>query len=220
MALFPVSPGLQPLGLFDCKDTDLSSLKGGEVMTLGSASRTLTSTEGAAADVLDGYDYAVTATPQRAVAQIATAASVPVFLSDEGTGPHYFTLLGTVVGSSAGLTVSGTALGIHTGAASGKATLWDKPGLYSVTLDACATDFISSLAGAALAPGAKIGHLATGKLAHGSCGSVVASTGVAHLAEFEGSQSLVTTPARLVGATTLPDRVKIFFHAAMHDRSL
>ena len=57
MALYPVQPGIQPLGLFDVLDTELATIKGGEVMTLGSAATTNSETETAAPDVLDGYTF-------------------------------------------------------------------------------------------------------------------------------------------------------------------
>lgn len=212
MALYPVQPGIQPLGLFDVLDTELAVLKGGEVMTLGTAPVVNTSTETAVPDVLDGYHLNAAAT--RPVAQLAASGAAFVALADEGTGPDYFTMLGTVVGGKAGLVVSaGAVLGPHTATASGKVTLWDKPGLYEVTLDAMAGDFVSSLTDG-LTPGVVIGFGSgadKGKLAHDDCANKVASSGCAIFVEFAHSQSLVTTPARLTGATQTFDRVKVMF---------
>ena len=55
MALYILQPGLQPLGQFDFLDTDLDNVVGGELGTWDEAGRANTSTEKAAADVLDGY---------------------------------------------------------------------------------------------------------------------------------------------------------------------
>ena len=217
MALYPINPGIQPLGMFDVLDTQLSTLKGGEVMAFGAAPNVNTSTETAAPDVLDGYNLDPANT--RVVAQLASVATHAfVALADEGTGPDYFTMLGTVVGSKAGLVTSGGAVnGPHTASGSGKVTLWDKPGLYEVTLDAMAADFVSSLSGAGLVPGTVIGFTATGKLAHNACATPspkLANSGCAVFVEFSHSSSLVTTPARLTGATQTYDRVKIMFLGA------
>jgi hypothetical protein len=210
MALYPVQPGIQPLGLFDVLDTELATIKGGEVMTLGSAATTNSETETAAPDVLDGYTFEATAS--RPVAQKASlAAHAFVALADEGTGPDYFTMLGTVVGGKTGLVVSaGAVLGPHTSTASGKVTLWDKPGLYEVTLDAVASDFASS----ALVPGKVLGFTAQGKLQRNGGLGALADSGCAVFVEFSQSSSLVTTPARLVGGANAPDRVKIMFLGA------
>jgi len=213
MALYPVQPGIQPLGLFDVLDTELASLKGGEVMTLGTAPIVNTDVETAAPDVLDGYHN--NAANTRPVAQLAASGATFVALADEGTGPDYFTMLGTVVGGKAGLVVSaGAVLGPHTATASGKVTLWDKPGLYEVTLDSMAGDFVGELTSSGLTPGVVVGFGSgddKGKLAHNGCANKVASSGCAVFVEFAHSQSLVTTPARLTGATQTFDRVKVMF---------
>jgi len=222
MGLLPQNPGVQPLGQFDIINSDLATVRGGEVMSFTSASRTNTTSETAAADVLDGYDYGVPG--QRVAATLATTnTQLPVFLADDGTSPDYLTYFGRVVGSSAGLETNGTVLGPHTGSGSGKVTLWDKPGLYVVTLDAVAADFLSSLAGSALAPGSSLGFNDNSRLSHAACTNAVASSGVATFVEFESAgqhSSLVTTPPRLVGATETFERVKVWFHAGMGDRTL
>lgn len=223
MALFPLNPGLQPLGQFDIVDSQLSSIKGGEVMTLTSASRENTASETAAADALDGYDYDSTGSGAggRAAAQLATtAAEYPLALADDGNSPDYLTYFGQVVGATAGLSTTGGAqLGPHTSSGSGKVTLWDKPGLYAVSTDAVAATFVSGLPSDGLAPGATLGFTNAGLLAHGSS-SAVANTGVASFVEFESSPSLVTTPNRLVGAAQQFTRVKIWFHAGMGNRAV
>lgn len=216
MALLVQNPGLMPAGQFDLKDT-VTGLKGGEVMVLDLASRTLTAAELAAADVLDGYDYG---TPgQRAVARLATtgdANKLPLCLADDGSAPDYLTMFGQVVGATAGLATAGAVLGPHTTTGSGKVTLWDKPGFYVVTVDAVN----AAMTSAALTPGTTLGFDTAGKLA--KMADAVANSGVASFVEFEGgrkSGSLVTTPARLVGAADTFDRLKVFFHGGMGPRT-
>lgn len=205
MALYPLNPGIQPLGIFDVKDTEASSLKGGEVMTFGTASRTNSSSESAAADVtLDGYGTL------RTVAQLATSSVDFVALADEGT-TGYFTQLGSVVGGNVGMTIAGSALGPHTSVGSGKVTLWEKPGLYEITLTALADDFLSDVGEDGLSPGSVLGYTNAGKIAHSTNNGAVASTGCAIFVEFSHSQSLVTTPSWLVGGTPGVDRIKIQF---------
>jgi hypothetical protein len=219
MALLPLQPGLMPLGQFDVLDTDQANIRGGEVMTLGLASRTNTATEKAAADVLDGYNFA-TPTAQRAVAQLATSAVNLVYLSDGGTGPDYFTLFGTLTGATAGLVTSGSALGPNNMSGSGKVTLWDKPGLYAVTTNALHANFASTITSAGLTPGSVIGYDSAGKLAHSTANGAISASGVAYFVEFGSSGSYVTTPARLVGATAVFDRIKIQFHSALGVRTV
>jgi hypothetical protein len=215
--LKPINPGIQPVGIFDMNDAQLASLKGGEVMTLGSASKSNSLSESAAADVLDGYVTAST----RAMATLASSAAHSYLaLADEGSGPDYFTMLGSVVGGRVGMIVSaGANNGPHTALASGKVTLWDKPGLYEVSIDACSAGFLAGAVGL-LVPGDVLGHTNAGKLAISTTGAV-AGTGCASFAEFSASQSLVTTPRRLVGAVETVDRMLISFAGAMlNDRTV
>jgi len=222
MALYPLNPVVPALGAFDMLDTELGSIKGGEVMTFTTAAKANSSTEAAAADVTDGY----TGNNVRVVATFATsAAQFPLYLSDEGNSPDYSTMIGQVVGASVGLFTSGAVVGPHTALASGKVTLWGTAGLYLVTLDACATDFISKLetAGTSLSPGASLGFNATGKLSHSLCTGAVSASGVAHFIEYEGGTktgSLVTTSPLYVGATVNYDKVKVSFHAGLGVRTL
>lgn len=218
MALQPVNPGLNPLGLFDVLNTQAAGLTGGEVMTLAAASRTNTATETAAADVLDGYNYA---TPGlRPVAQRATAPAAFIALADEGVGPHYFTVIGSVVGANTGKVVKSSPLGPNTGAGSGKVTLWDKPGLYEVTIDSLVPTFVSGLGTGGLTPGSVLGYTNTGLLSHSTNSSAVAATGCAAFVEFSGNSSLVTTPAYLVGARAVFDRIKIEFFGAANGKTV
>lgn len=214
MALFPLQPGLQPLGQIDVLDTDQASITGGEVMTLTTASRTNTGSETAAYDVLDGYDWA-DAGGARVAAQLAsTAAELPLFLADDGSAPDYLTYFGRVVGGSAGLDTAGTILGPHTAEGSGKITLWGAAGLYAITTSSVAGAFVTGLGLGGLAPGSVVGFDSSGKLAH-SGSSAVAGTGCATFVEFETSPSLVTSSAKLVGGTEAFTRVKVWFNGGM-----
>lgn len=219
MALYPLTHGVVPVGHYDVLDAQAGLLLGGEVMTLVAAPRTNTSTETAAADALDGYDYGVVG--QRAAASLAsTALQAPLYLSDDGGSPDYLTYFGALTGPTGlGSSLTGAKLGPHTTAGSGKVTLWGTPGMYGVSVDALAADFVSSLA-AALAPGAVLGFLNTGKLAHATCAGVVANTGVARFIDFTGSPSLVTTPPKLVGAGEQFTRITIQFDAGLGVRAL
>jgi hypothetical protein len=231
MALFPLNPGIQPIGMFDILNTDASSILGGEVMTLASTSITNTSTETAASDVFDGYiatgvDTGTT-TRTRLVARIASTSyqGTPYYyafyLADEGTA-GYGVLVGTVIGSSTGLvTGSGASTATNVGpsslAGSGKVTLWNQPGLYAITLDA--VDHSATLTSAIVAPttasgafdtplpGAILGINATGLLCRYVSGPIVAQ-----FVELTGSGGRVQTNARIFGGaptTSQFDRVVI-----------
>ena len=213
MALFLLQAGLQPLGDFDVLDTDLAAVLGGEVMTLDEASRTVTSSEKAAYDVLDGYVADGASAATRVVARIAdetTEARKAFYLSDEGT-THYGVMFGSVIGGPVGLATTGTNLGPHTGTGSGKVTLWDKPGLYAVSLDAVESA-LSDLTDTPL-PGALLYRYTTGKL------TSLADTGdkVALYVEHTSNGSLVNTPGKLVGAAETFDRIKIQYLGATHN---
>lgn len=229
MALIPLHPGVQPYGEFDIVDTEMSSILGGEVMALTTASRTNTLTETAAYDVLDGYEYATTS-QRPAATRASTATQFPLFLSDDGTSSGgvgtstgYLTYFGRIVGANVGTTTNGTVLGPATMTGSGKVTLWAHQGLYGVTLDACASDFVSSIGPGGLAINSIIGFGSgadLGKLCHTSCANKVVNSGVARLVEFSRSESLVTTPAHFFSASVAFDRIKIFFNGGMETRTL
>lgn len=216
MALFPLQPGLNPIGQYDLLNTEQASILGGEVMTFTTASTTNSSTEQAAYDAADGYmfDASGVINNRPATLRASTAAQFPLFLSDDGLA-NYGTLFGQVIGVPVGTATTGTNLGPHTAAASGKVTLWGNPGLYAVTTDAVASDFITSIntgASAGLVPGRVLGFTSGGKLAHSSTAvePAVSATGVGNFVEFQTNQSLVNTPARLVGATI--SYTQIVFH--------
>lgn len=214
--LTPITPGLQPVGFFDAVDADLANIKGGEVMTLASATRANTASETAAFDVRDGYVDAGASRPALTFATNSTHSYLA--LADEGAGPDYFTLLGTVVGGKTGLVVSGGAAnGPHTSQASGKVTVWDRPGIYEVSLDACADGFVAAAVGT-LNPGYVLGHTDAGRLAEATL--ALADTGCAVFVEFTASSSLVTTPKRLVAAVESVDRMKVSFTGVLGNRTV
>lgn len=225
MALFSLNPGLVPLGQMDCVDTEISSLLGGEVMTLTSVASANSASEKHAADD-DGYLYDASGTLLNRVASVraSAAASVPLYLCDDGT-TGYGTMFGQTIGVPAGLSTTGTNLGPHTAAASGKVTLWDKPGRYAVTTDALAADFISAIPSTGLFPGEVLGFGSStdlAKLAHNACANKIAGSGVAYFVEFKPRPGLVNTPARLVqvGAPNAVDRIEFEFHAGAGNRTL
>lgn len=212
MALFPYEPGIMPLGQFDLLDEYQTTVVGGEVGTIFGASRTVSATEKAAKDVLDGYSN-VTDLQRAAVAPSITGSGVrPIWLLDEGS-TGYGTLFGQVIGAPAGLSTSSTDLGPHTAAASGKVTCWNKPGVYAVSVDAVDTSADGLvLTNANCDPGAAMDCEADGTLTLGTAGTAVGIT-CAYLIELETSPFLVTTPASLVGATEAATRVVFDFKA-------
>lgn len=200
MALKLAQPGIQPLGQFDCLDGYLSTILGGEVGTLYEASRTNTSSESAAFDALDGYTNSTSLTRVAVANRVNASTQRPLWLLDEGT-TGYGTLFGQVIGTPAGLSTTGTNLGPHTAAASGKVTCWDKPGLYKVSVDAVNTAADGLVfSNSSVVPGLELHVLNNGKLTPaGSTGAVAVEVG--RFVEFETSPFLVTTPNSLVDAT-------------------
>jgi hypothetical protein len=207
MALKIYQPGIQPLGQFDVLDSYASLIKGGEVGTLFAASRTVTTSEKAAYDVLDGYTNTTDVQRAGVAPRCNDANARPLWLLDEGIA-GYGTLFGTLIGSPVGLcTGQGTGascvttLGPTTLAGSGKVTCWDKPGVYAVSVDAVDTSADGLvLSNANCDPGAKIQPQVDGVLTLDSAATAVAVT-VGRFVEFETSPFLVTTPPSLVGAT-------------------
>ena len=184
---------------------------GGEVGTLYEASRTVTSTETAAFDVLDGYTNVTSLTRAAVANRVNTTSQRPLWLLDEGT-LGYGTLFGQVIGTPTGLSTTGTNLGPHTAAASGKVTCWDKPGLYGVSADAVntAADGLV-LTNTSVVSGLELHVLNNGRLTPaGSTGAVAVE--VARFIEFETSPFLVTTPPSLVGAAEAVERAVISFN--------
>lgn len=222
MALKLLQPGIQPLGQFDGLDSDVLTLKGGEVVsfaavtTSGQPGVTTAGQDQAAYDSFDGYVNEASTFKRPAVTRLfdgtttLTKDSRPLMLSDEGiTG--YGTLFGAVVGGTVGQQVNGplptqitgALLGPHTATGSGKVTCWDKPGLYAVSLDA--TDGYLQPTVTTLVVGAALSFTDKGLLTPAGSANVLASAPtVAHLVEFNTNGSLVTTPNYLVAALNSP----------------
>jgi hypothetical protein len=217
MALKLVQSGREPLGQFDCLDADLPNVKGGEVMIFDNVvAPNPPGTDLAASDSFDGY-VNPSGTQKRTVARLMTSALDgygPSMLSDDGI-KGYGTLFGTVVGATVGQKSYGPSstvaasdlLGPHSAKASGKVTLWDKPGMYAVSLDACDPAVGTGLqpTNQTLGAGAKLYVMndGTGRLTPpNSAGKLTHVVG--RFIEFETNGSLVTTPNKLVAALNSP----------------
>lgn len=199
MALKILQSGSNPLGQFDGLDGYATTLKGGEVVTLTSV-RSGSAYDLAAADVFDGYVHSFR---RAVVTNVVAAAARPLFLADEGIS-GYGTLFGSVVGGTVGQLTTGAVLGPHTATGSGKVTLWDKPGLYAVSLDA--VDAVSlDPASASLGTGDALtftpNNMAGGLLTKvGSSAAAGNTTVVGRFVEFSTNGSLVTTPNKFVSS--------------------
>jgi len=204
MALRLQQPGEQPLGQFDGYDQEALNVLGGEVGTL--IGLALDSDIAAAdADGDDGYVGVPPAHTRPAVTRTLASGSRPLFLIDDGL-LNYGTIFGRVVGGTTGQQSTGGALlGPHTANASGKLTLWDKRGLYAVTLDAVDTDADGLVpTNASLSVGDPLYATTAGLLTPESTKSFEASVVVGRFIEFTTDQSLVTTPVQLVSALNSP----------------
>lgn len=203
MALILKQPGVQPLGQFDGYDANFLTLLGGEVVTFVGVTNTVAKDKGAS-DSFDGYDKNTT-TLRPVVTSTLLAGSAPLFLADDGT-TGYGTLFGTVVGGTVGqVSTGGAVLGPHTATGSGKVTLWDKQGLYAVTLDACDATASSGLqpTNTSIVTGSVLyAQLAGGKLSPNT--SAATTKGIGYFVEFETNGSLVNTPNSLVAALNSP----------------
>lgn len=213
MALKVLQAGVQPLGQFDGLDSEYLSLKGGEVVTFSYVS--LSGSDKAAKDAKDGYVTTSSVTRPAVTSALSTGLR-PLFLADEGV-KGYGTLFGTVVGGVAGQNVSGTTLGPSTATGSGKVTLWDKPGLYAVTLDACDSTASTGLTvtNSTLVGGAPLYATSAGLLTPNKSLSFESVSGaglvVGRFVEFSSNGSLVTSPASLV--SSLVDATTAFTQA-------
>lgn len=202
MALKPWFGGREPIGMFDAVDGSLTSFKGGEVVGLQYFS--ITSNDKHAKDVDDGY-VSSTSQTRPGVTKTLTAGMRPLFLCDDGTS-GYGTLFGEVVGSSVGQTVTGgTALGPHTSTGSGKVTVWEKPGVYAVTLDAVDTTASTGLVptNTTIAGGSAL-YATTGGLLTPNAGAAFEVLKVGSFLEFTTNGSLVTSNVSLVSALNSP----------------
>lgn len=218
MALELVQPGINPLGQFDGYDTMYLTVKGGEVATLVGIVK---STDKAAADVDDGYVYAFNHRP--VVTTNLASGSRPLFLVDDGIY-GYGTLFGSVIGGIAGQICYGlgqpaaTQLGPHTAAASGKLTLWDKPGTYAVTLDAVDTTAVTGLVvmNPTLSIGDPLYATSAGLLTPNAAASFesAGTPEVGYFLNFEPWKggSLVSTPVSLVGGSAMSNVFRALIH--------
>lgn len=204
MALILKYPGGNPIGEFDGVDGEVTTVKGGEVGTVVSVTM---GSDAAAADA-DGSDGYVGANQRPAVTVTLADGARPLGLIDDGNSPHYGTLFGSVLGATAGQQSfgpgsTGTVLGPHTAAASGKLTFWTKPGTYGVTLDAVDTTSSTglTLTNTTLSIGDPLYATASGLLTPNSSESFETDLVVARFLNFETNGSLVTTPVSLVSAT-------------------
>lgn len=197
MALKILQSGISPLGQFDGLDAEISSFKGGEVCTLTNIA--YKGTDQAAFDVQDGYS-GTTSKTRPAVTLTLVSGHRPLFLSDEGT-TGYGTLFGSIVGQVAGQGVAGVVVGPSSAVASGKVTIWDKPGLYGVTLDAVDTTVGTGLVpgNTSIACGDPLYATVSGKLTPANGSSFQSGFVVARFIEFATNGSLVNTPAYLAG---------------------
>lgn len=222
MSLKLLQPGTQPLGQFDGLDTEVLTLKGGEVVTFTSVAAPAqpgivsAGFDEAAYDVFDGYTAPSGVVKRAAVTRNVATTARPLMLSDDGI-LGYGTLFGEVVGGTVGQQVNGPStftgaiLGPHTSTGSGKVTCWEKPGLYAVSLDACDTNATTGLqptnstidTGAALTfvPASTSGGQLTPVGSTAAAGNTVV---VGRFIDFNTNGSLVTTPNSLVAALNSP----------------
>jgi hypothetical protein len=198
MSLRPLQATM-PLGQFDGLDSQLTSVKGGEVVCFSTTA--VPPGDKAASDAFDGY---VPPTNRPVVQFASDQNSRPLMLADDGIA-GYGTLFGTVVGGTVGqVSTGGTVLGPHTATGSGKITCWAQPGLYAVSLDAVDGTAGGLLPSNALAvPGVGLYYTAAGLLTL-SANKVSSAPRVGTLVEFTDNGSLVTTPNYLTQALNSP----------------
>jgi hypothetical protein len=211
--LITLSSGLYPLGQFDSKDSELTTFLGGEVCTLVKV--TYPGTDKGAKDVFDGYSpAAVSGASRPAVSLTLTSGNRPLFLADEGTS-GYGTLFGVIVGGTVGQTVTGgTVLGPHTALGSGKITIYNRPGLFGVTLDAVDTTLSSGLVptNPTLDTGDALYATSAGKLTP-TVASAFENIVVGRFVDFSNNGSKVTTPFTLISSA---NTVNTFTQAVFH----
>jgi len=205
-----LQPGVQPLGQFDGLDSVVTSTKGGEVVSFTYIS--INSSDKHAADITDGYVSSANQTRPAVTTQLVSGMR-PLFLCDDGSAPGYGTLFGVVLGGAVGQQINGplpsqitgAILGPHTATGSGKTTLWDKPGLYAVTLDAVDTTATTGLVptNTSLNGGAALYATANGLLTP-NISAAFESIVVGRFLEFSTGGSRVTTTADMVTALNSP----------------
>lgn len=205
-------PGAEPLGQYDGYDSEVLSFLGGEVCTLTAVAVGGADAAAADADGSDGYVGIPPAHVRPAVTRTLVSGARPLYLADDGTAGDLFTrgygtLFGRVVGGTTGQqSTGGAVLGPHTAVASGKITLWAKPGHYGVTLDAVDTTAATGLVvnHPTLTVGDPLFATAAGLLTPNAAASFEAGLVVARFVEFATEQTLVTTPVSLASALNSP----------------
>jgi hypothetical protein len=215
MALVLQNNNGSPFGQFDMLDSQLSSIKGGEVATFtGVTPVAYGGTDLSAADVQeDGYAGTTTKVRPAITITLPTAAnSGPFFLTDDGI-LHYGTLFGAVVGGTVGQqfnvpgSYTGAILGPSTALGSGKVTLWGNPGVYGVTLDNVDTTSTTGLVptNSTITTGAPLYATPAGLLTPNvSAGTANGAAIIGRFLTFETTGSLVTTPNTLVSGFASP----------------
>lgn len=213
MALRVLNPGEMPIGRYDALDSQVDEVLGGEVGTLTGVA--VSNSDLAAADVGDGYAPADAERP--VVTHTLASGARPLFLIDDGI-KHYGTLWGAVVGGTAGQITEGPRLGPHSAHASGKLTVWDKPGLYAVTLDAADTTHNTGLVpqNPNLSVGDPLYATTAGKLTPNSAASFESDLVLGRFVEFMTDGSLVTTPKQLAQDLNEPGIEIEFVQAVFH----
>lgn len=221
MALKVLQSGFNPAGQYDMLDSQVNTVKGGEIGQFVYVS-TAVGVDEHAKDIDDGY-VSNTAKTRPAITTTLVSGVRPVYLLDEGVR-DYGTLLGQVVGSNVGQDVAnGAQIGPSTMSGSGKCTLWDKPGFYAVTLDACDTSLTTGLqpTNTSLAGNDAIYATSAGLLTP-TVGSAFQNFVIARFVEFGTNGSLVATPLSLVRAANspvsqvLPFKAGTFTQAVFH----
>lgn len=217
MALILHQAGREPLGQFDGYTGQLTNFLGGEVCTWRAELQSTAATSGAADVPNDGYlvetglgsvDPAISY-DWTGILSDGGAVVPPFFLADDGL-KNYGTLFGTVVGRAVGevsygpnsTVASADLLGPHTATGSGKITVFDKPGLYGVTLDALDTAHLTPTT-ANLKVGQALSFTGAGKITT-VANAVAPAFIIGRLAEFATNGSVVTTPQNLVAALNSP----------------
>lgn len=179
MALKLYWQGIQPLGSFTLKDS--VTVSGGEVGVLESTGTNA-----------NGFQVVV-------VRKAIPDDVGPFYLMDDGKGGYGLNFGNVVIRSNTGFELgvdAATKYGPPSYAGSAKVTLWDKPGIYAVTLD-CLADDETVLK--AVAPGTGLTVDLDGKLTVvGAVGSPVAS-----VVQFVNDESLVTTGGSVNGQKKL-----------------
>lgn len=135
--LILLQPGIEPLGQFDLEDDDTDLVVGGEVGIFEDLDEE--------SDAYAGDVWHPGPRIQLSLGDVAADGEL-YGLVDEGSsgyGTYFGSVIGSTVGQGTGFgsqaTTGTVVVGPSTVRGSGKATLWTKPGLYGVTVDAWAS---------------------------------------------------------------------------------